>query len=257
MSNIHPTAIVAPGAELGEGVEIGPYCIVGSDVRLGANTRLIGHVVVEGHTTVGEDCEVHPFARLGGRSQDLKYSGGITYVEIGDRTVLRECVTVHSGTKEGEVTRVGSGCLLMAYSHVAHGCTVGHKVIISNSTQLAGEVVIEDQATISGLVGIHQFCRVGTMSMVGGALKITQDVPPYMLIDGNKPVVYGINAVGLTRRGVGEDVRNALKLAYRLIYRSKIALADALKSIENDLPDMPELKHLVNFYRTTSRGVIR
>ncbi len=257
MRAIHPTALVAPEAELGDAVEIGPYCVVGPRVRLGAGTRLIGHVVVDGCTTLGEGCEVHPFARLGGKTQDLKYAGGTTYVAIGDRTVLRECVTVNSGTRDGEVTRVGSDCLLMAYCHVAHGCVLGNGVIVSNGTQFAGEVVVEDRATMSGLIVVHQFCRVGTLCMVGGCAKITQDVPPYMLVDGPGAVVHGVNVVGLTRRGFSEEVRLALKRAYRLLYRSEIGVGEALSRIEAELPDLPELRHLVHFFRTTSRGVIR
>lgn len=257
MKTIHPTALVAPEATLGDGVEIGPYCMVGPGVRLGAGTRLIAHAVVDGNTTLGEGCEVHPFARLGGKTQDKKYAGGTTYVEIGDRTVLRECVTVNSGTKDGEATRVGSDCLLMAYCHVAHGCTIGNGVIVSNGTQFAGEVVVEDGATLSGLIVVHQFCRVGTMSMVGGCAKIVQDVPPYLLVDGPGAAVHGVNMVGLTRRGFSEETRNILKQAYRLLYRSEIHVGEALARIEAELPDVPEIRHLVGFFRSTSRGVIR
>ena len=257
MKKIHETSMVAPEAELGDGVEIGPFCIVGPHVRLGSGTRLLGHVVVDGNTTLGEACEVHPFARLGGKTQDLKYSGGTTYAEIGDRTVLRECVTVNCGTKDGEVTRVGADCLLMAYCHVAHGCVLGNGVIVSNGTQFAGEVMVEDRATLSGLIVVHQFCRIGTMSMVGGCAKITQDVPPYMLVDSPGAVVHGVNTVGLTRRGFGEETRGALKQAYKLLYRSEIHVGEALARIESELPDLPEIRHLVGFYRSTSRGVIR
>jgi UDP-N-acetylglucosamine acyltransferase len=257
MKQIHPTAIIAPEAVLGDDVDIGPYCVVGPDVKLGTGTRLVAHVVVDGHTTLGEGCEVHPFARLGGKTQDLKYSGGTTYVEVGDRTVLRECVTVNSGTRDGEVTRVGPGCLLMAYCHVAHGCVLGNGVIVSNGTQFAGEVQVEDRAIISGLVAVHQFCRIGTMSMVGGSLKLTQDVPPYMLVDGPDPKVHGVNLVGLTRRGFSEETRNALKQAHRLLFRSEINVGEALARIEAELPDMPEIRHLVGFYRSSNRGVTR
>ncbi len=257
MKSIHPTAIVAPEADIGAGVEIGPYCVIGPDVRLGDGTRVLAHVVIDGHTTLGAECEIHPFARIGGKTQDLKYAGGTAYVEIGDRTVLRECVTVHSGTRDGEISRVGSGCLLMAYCHVAHGCIIGNNVIVSNGTQFAGEVTVEDCAVVSGLVGVHQFCRIGTMSMVGGVVKVTQDVPPYMLVDGADLKVRGVNVVGLTRRGVSEETREVIKRAYRLLFRSQINVGEALGRIEAELPDIPEMRHLVGFYRSSSRGVIR
>lgn len=257
MKSIHPTAIVAPEAVLGEDVEVGPYCVVGAGAKVGAGTRLLSHVVVDGNTTLGEGCEIHPFARLGGKTQDKKFAGGTTYVEIGDRTVLRECVTVNCGTKDGEATRVGSDCLLMAYCHVAHGCVLGNGVTVSNGTQFAGEVVVEDRATLSGLITVHQFCRVGTLCMVGGNAKITQDVPPYFLIDGPGATVHGVNLVGLTRRGFSEETRNVLKQAYRLLYRSDIHVGEALTRIEAELPDLPEIRHLVGFFRSTSRGVVR
>lgn len=257
MSAVHPTAVIDPAARLGEQVDIGPYCVIGPDVRIGAGTKLIAHVVVDGRTTLGEGCLVHPFARLGGQSQDLKYTGGATYVSIGDRTVLRECVTVNSATKDGDTTRVGADCLMMAYSHAAHGVVIGDHVIVTNATQFAGDVRVEDHAIVSGLVAVHQFCRIGAHSMVGGLQKLTQDVPPYMLVDGPEPKIRGINVVGLTRRGFSESTRAALKQAYRLLCRSGLHIGQALARIEAELPALPELQHLVEFYRTSSRGILR
>ena len=257
MNKIHPTAVVDPQAQLGDGVEIGPYCVIGPDVKLGDGVRIIAHAVVDGHTTLGSEVQIHPFARIGGPTQDLKYNGGTTYVQIGAKTVLRECTTVNCGTRDGEVTYVGEGCLLMAYCHVAHGCHIGDGVISSNGTQFAGEVMVEDKATISGLIGFHQFVRVGTMCMVGAVLKIAQDVPPYMMIDGPDAKVVGINQVGLTRRGFSEETRNVLRQAHRLFCRSGLNVSDAIVKIEAELPDIPEIRHLVDFYRTTKRGVLR
>lgn len=256
---IHPLSAVDPKAQLGEDVEIGPFCVVGPDVRLGDGTRLVSNAVVDGHSTVGRDCVIHPHARVGGPTQDLKYAGGTTYVEIGDRTVIRECATVNCGTRDGEVTRIGSDCLFMAYCHAAHGVELGDGVIVSNGTQFAGEVKVEDKAVVSGLVGFHQFVRVGTMSMIGGVQKITQDVPPYMIVDGagSRPEVIGINRVGLTRRGVPEETQGALRQAHRILYRSGLLATAALARIEAELPPLPELRHLVEFFRASTRGVLR
>jgi UDP-N-acetylglucosamine acyltransferase len=256
--SIHPLACIDPKAQLGENVEIGPFCVVGPDARIGDGTQLVSNVVVDGHTTLGRDCIVHPHARIGGKTQDLKYAGGTTYVEVGDRTVLRECVSVNCGTRDGEVTRIGSDCLLMAYCHAAHGVEIGNGVIVSNGTQFAGEVKIEDKAVISGLVGVHQFVRIGTMCMIGGVQKITQDVPPYMLVDSlnGRATVVGINKVGLERRGVPEESRQALRQAHRLLCRSGLNVSEALARIEAELPPLPEILHLVEFFRTTQRGVM-
>jgi UDP-N-acetylglucosamine acyltransferase len=255
MKNIHPTAVIHPGARIGEDVSIGPYCAIGEHVAIGDGTTLQSHVVVDGHTTVGRQCQLFPFACIGMKTQDLKYAGGTTFAEIGDRTVLREFATVHTGTKDGEVTRVGAGCLIMAYCHVAHGCEVGDDVIMSNAAQLAGEVKIEPYAIIGGMTGIHQFCRIGTMAMVGGATKVRQDCPPYMITDGSEAAVVGPNIVGLQRRGVSAEVRSALKEAFRLLYREGLNRAQALERIKYEVPDLPEIRHLAEFYAQSTRGV--
>jgi UDP-N-acetylglucosamine acyltransferase len=255
MSNIHPTAVIHPGAKIGTDVAIGPYCVIGEHVQLGDGTVLQSHVVVDGRTTIGRRCQLFPFACIGMKTQDLKYAGGVTFAEVGDNTVLREFVTVHTGTKEGEVTRIGAGCLIMAYCHVAHGCVVGNEVIMSNLAQLAGEVKIEDRAIIGGMTGVHQFCRVGTMAMVGGATKVRQDCPPYMIIDGSEATVIGPNIVALQRRGVNEEARTALKEAYRLLYREGLNRSQALERIKYEVPDLPEIRHLTAFYAQSTRGV--
>lgn len=257
MTTIHPTAVVAPGAELGEGVEIGPYCVVGPDVRLGDGTRLSSHVVIDGWTRLGAGCEVFPFASLGARTQDLKYRGGRPGVEIGARTTVREFVTVNAATADGDVTRVGDGCLLMAYAHVAHDCLVGDEVIIANCGTLAGHVVIEDRVVLGGLSGVHQFVRIGTLAIVGGCSKVTQDVPPYMTADGHPLAVRGINSVGLGRRGVAPPTQRLLKAAYRILYRKNLATRVALDRVEAEIEPCAEIRHLVSFIRASERGMAR
>jgi len=257
-TTIHPTAIVDAKAELGEGVEVGPYAIIGPDVKVGEGTVVQAHAYISGHTTIGKRCEIFPFACVGMKTQDLKYrAGDVTYVEIGDQTVLREFSTVHLGTKPGEVTHVGNRCLIMAYCHIAHGCVIGSDVIMSNVATLAGEVVVGDCAIIGGLTGIHQFCRIGTHAMVGGAAKVRQDCPPYMVTEtaSNDTTVLGPNMVGLQRRGFSVEVRSALKEAYRIIYREGLNRPTAMERIRNEVPDIPEVRTLVAFYETSKRGV--
>jgi len=258
MVTIHPTAIVDAKAQLDSDVDVGPYAIIGPDVKIGEGTVVQAHAYVSGYTTIGKRCEIFPFACVGMKSQDLKYKAGdITYVEVGDETVLREFSTLHLGTKPGEVTRVGSRCLIMAYCHIAHGCSVGNDVIMSNLATLAGEVTIEDFAIIGGMAGIHQFCRIGTHAMIGGATKIRQDCPPFMVVDiaGSEIRVLGPNIVGLQRRGFSAEVRSALKEAYKLIYREGLNRTQALERIKYEVPDLPEVKTLVDFYHNSTRGV--
>jgi UDP-N-acetylglucosamine acyltransferase len=258
MATIHPTAIVDPKAQLDSEVAVGAYAVIGPDVKIGAGTEVQSHAYISGHTTIGRRCEIFPFACVGMKTQDLKYKAGdITYVEVGDETVLREFSTVHLGTKPGEVTRVGNRCLIMAYCHIAHGCEVGNEVIMSNVATLAGEVKIEDFAVLGGMAGIHQFCRVGTYAMIGGASKIRQDCPPYMVVDASGPDarVMGPNMVGLQRRGFSAEVRSALKDAYKLIYREGLNRTQALERIKYEVADIPEVRNLVGFYQKSERGV--
>ena len=258
MANIHATAIVDPKAELAADVEVGPYAIVGPHVTIGAGTVLQAHAYLSGHTTLGQKCQVFPFACVGMKSQDLKYQDGdVTYAEIGDNTVLREFSTIHLGTKPGEVTKVGSDCLIMAYCHVAHGCRVGNHVIMSNLATLAGEVQLGDYAIIGGMTGVHQFCRIGIHAMVGGYTKVRQDCPPYMItetVDAD-PRVLGPNIVGLQRRGIAKESRTALKEAYRLLYREGLNRGQALERIRYEVEQLPEIVTLMNFYAESQRGV--
>ena len=256
--NIHPTAIVDKNAQLGEDVEIGPYATVEGDVKIGAGTKVQQGAILRGHTTIGEKCQIFPYACIGMKTHDLKYEeGSVSYVEIGDRTVIREFATVHLGTKDGEKTIIGSDCLFMAYCHAAHGCVLGNHVICSNSVQLAGDVHIQDYAIIGGCAASHQFCTVGRHAMVGGMSKIRQDVPPFMLCDmqeGSMRVI-GPNVVGLTRRGFKREIMQALKEAFRYIYHSGLNRSQALERVENDIEQFNEIKELVAFYRNSTRGV--
>lgn len=259
MATIHPTAIVDPKAEIDPTVKIGPYAIIGPNVKIGAGTVVQAHAYISGHTTVGKNCEVFPFTCIGMKTQDLKYcAGDITYAEIGDETVLREFCTVHLATRPGECTHVGSHCLIMAYCHVAHGCLVGDHVIMSNAASLAGEVKVEDFAIIGGMTGIHQFCRIGTHAMIGAMSKIRQDCPPYMITESNGgegTIVRGPNIVGLQRRGFPKEVRAALKKAFLLLYREGLNRSQALERIAYEVADLPEIRKLCEFYRTSKRGV--
>lgn len=256
-TQIHPTAIVHPGAELGDGCEVGPYCVIGEHVRLGANCRLHSHVVVDGYTTLGTDNQVYPFACLGLKSQDLKWKGGRTRVEIGDHNVFREYVTVHSATDEGIATRVGSHNNFLAYVHLAHDVQLGSHVIMSNVATLAGHVTVDDHAIIGGLAAVHQFCRIGRFSMIGGCSKVVQDIPPFMMADGNPAEMRFINKVGLERNGFSPEAIKALTGAYKILFREGLTNANALTRIEAELPPLPEVSHLAEFVRTSGRGITR
>jgi len=256
-SKIHRTAIIEDGAKIGADVEIGPFAVIGPDAVIGDGAKIFGHAMISGRTTLGPGAEVHPFAHIGGKTQDLKFDGGKTYVEIGARTVLREYVTVNCGTKDGEVTKVGADCLLMAYCHVAHGCRLGNKIIVSNSTQFAGEVEVDDWAIISGLCGVHQFCRIGAHCMIGGMAMIAQDIAPYMLYGGSPIASYGINQVGLKRRNFSEETLASLREAHRIIFRSGRNVSDAISELEAAGAPCPEVAHVIEFFKTSKRGVIK
>jgi UDP-N-acetylglucosamine acyltransferase len=252
---IHSSAIVHPKAQIGPQCEIGPYCVIGEHVALGDGCRLHSHVVIDGHTKLGKENEIYPFASIGLKTQDLKWKGGVTRTEIGDGNTFREYVTIHSATGDGEVTRVGSHNTILAYCHIAHNVTLGDRVIMSNVATLGGHVTVEDQAVIGGLAAVHQFCRVGKMSMIGGCSKIVQDVPPFMIADGNPAETRTINKIGMERNGVSEEAQNALRQAYKILFREGLTIPNALAKIEKELPPLPEVKHLVQFVRTSERGI--
>jgi UDP-N-acetylglucosamine acyltransferase len=255
MRSIHPTAVVHAAARIGSGCLIGPYCVIGEHVQLGDHNKLHSHVVLDGHTSLGTGNDIYPFASIGLKSQDLKWKGGVTRVEIGNDNTFREHVTVNSATAEGGVTRIGSHNHLLAYAHVAHDCTLGNHIVMSNVATLAGHIVVEDFATVGGLAAVHQFCRIGMMSIIGGCSKVVQDVPPFMLVDGNPAETRTINKVGLDRNGVTEETQNALKQAYRILFRDGLTIPNALARIESELPGSVELKHLVHFARSSERGL--
>lgn len=252
---IHPTAVIHPGARIGTNCTIGPYCVIGEHVQLGDECVLHSHVVVEGHTVLGRKNEIFPFASIGHKTQDLKWKGGVTRTEIGDNNTFRESVTVNSATSDGEVTRVGSNNHILAYCHIAHNVVLGNHIIMSNVGTLAGHVTVEDHAVIGGLVAIHQFCRVGKLSMIGGCSKVVQDVPPFMLADGNPAETRTINKIGMERRGIRDEAVSALRQAYKLLFREGLTISNAIVKIEADCPQLPEIVHLVNFVKTSERGI--
>jgi UDP-N-acetylglucosamine acyltransferase len=252
---IHPTAVIHPAARIAAGCEIGPYCVIGEHVRLGDRCRLHSHVVIDGHTTVGRENEFFPFTSIGLKTQDLKWKGGVTRTVIGDQNTFREYVTVHSATSDGEETVVGSRNHILAYCHLAHNVVVGNHVIMSNVATLAGHVTVEDSAVIGGLAAVHQFCRIGRMAIIGGCSKVVQDVPPFMLADGNPAETRTVNKVGLERNGVSEQSQSALRQAYKILFREGLTIPNALARIETDLARSPELDHLVHFVRSSRRGI--
>jgi len=256
---IHPSAIVSPHAKLGHNVRIGPFCVIGANVELGDDCVLHSHVVLEGHSKFGRGNEFFPFAAIGGKTQDLKYVDEPTYLEVGDHNVFRENTTVHRSTHAESVTRIGSHNLFLCYSHVAHDCQLGSHIILSNSVALAGHIEVGDHAIISGAAAIHQFCRVGKHALVGGLSRIVQDVPPFMIVEGNPSSTRGLNAIGLQRRGFDEEAIKALKTAYKKLFLKKDAnLALALSSLkETRTGDVPVVRHLIEFIEKTERGVIR
>lgn len=257
MRAIHPTAVVHPNARIGEGCSIGPYCVIGEHVVLGAACNFHSHVVIDGHTTLGARNEIFPFASIGSQTQDLKWKGGVSRVEIGDDNTFREYVTVNRATADGGVTRIGSHNHILAYAHIAHDCTLGNHIVMSNVATLAGHIIVEDHAVIGGLAAVHQFCRIGRMSIIGGCSKVVQDVPPFMLVDGNPAETRTINKVGLERNGISEETQNALKQAYRVLFRDGLAISKALERIETELPPVPELQHLIRFARNSERGLCK
>jgi UDP-N-acetylglucosamine acyltransferase len=252
---IHSTAVIHAKARIGAGSVIGPYCVIGENVTLGENCQLHSHVIIDGHTTLGERNEIFPFASIGLKTQDLKWKGGLTRTQIGSHNTFREYVTIHSATGDGETTTVGSHNHILAYCHIAHNVTLGDYVIMSNVATLAGHIVVEDRAVIGGLAAVHQFCRIGAMSIIGGCSKVVQDVPPYMLADGNPAEVRTINKVGLERNGVSEEAQAALKHAYKMLFREGLTIPNALAKIESTLPPLPELRRLADFVRASERGI--
>ncbi|MDT8368337.1 MAG: acyl-ACP--UDP-N-acetylglucosamine O-acyltransferase [Longimicrobiales bacterium] len=254
---VHPTAIVDDGAEVGPGVVIGPWSIVGPEVRIGAGTVIGPHVLIEQRTTLGERCRISKGAVLGTDPQDLKFGGEETWLHLGSDTVIREFATLNRGTAATGRTRVGSDCVIMAYAHVAHDCEIGDHVIVSNAVNMAGHVEIADWAIVGGVTPIHQFVRIGTHAFVGGGSRIPQDVPPFCRVAGNPPKLYGLNSVGLERRGFTEEVRRALKEAYRIVLLRGLTVRRGIEAARSAVPGTPEVEHFLDFIASSERGITR
>ncbi len=256
--NIHPSAIVSNEAHLEEGIEIGPYSIIDSDVHIGKNTIIGPHVVIKTHTDIGEECRIFQFCSIGEIPQDLKFKGEETRVIIGNHNTIREFVTIHQATSADiGVTIIGDHNLLMAYSHVAHNCKLGNHIVMSNAVNLAGHVHVEDYAIIGGLTGIHQFSRIGAHCFIGGASAVTKDVPPFVIASGNFAKLFGLNTIGLKRRGFKEETINALKEAYRIIFRSSLLLSVAIERVRQEVDDIPEVRQFIEFIKNSERGISR
>lgn len=254
---IHPTALIDSKAKFSEGVEIGPYCIVGSGVKLGKKTKIMSHVVIE-ETEMGSNCVVYPFTSIGLPPQDIKYKGEKTKVLIGNNNVMREYITIHRASVGGEgVTKIGNNNFLMAYVHIAHDCSIENNVIMANATTLAGHVTVEDYVFIGGLVAIHQFTRIGAYSMIGGFSAIPQDIPPYTTAAGDRAKLYGLNTTGLKRQNFHDSQIKELKHAYKILFRSKLTLKEAIDILRRENKLSKEVKNLIDFIEQNKRGICR
>ncbi len=259
-SKIHPSAVVDPAAKIGSGVEIGPYSVIGPDVEIGADCVAANHVTLAGPSVFGPDNRFFPYCSIGQRTQDLKYGGEPTHLEVGKGNVFREFVTVNRATSPGDKTVIGNHNHFLAYAHVAHDCIIGDHAIFSNNGTVAGHVEVGDYAILGGLSAVHQFCRVGAHAMTGGCAKIVQDIPPFMIVDGNPARVRGVNAVGLQRRGFSEEDIRVLKEAYKLLFRSEENLTPSLAKLKEEHANTgasSPVRQLIEFIETSERGVIQ
>lgn len=255
-SNIHPTAIIEPGAEIGDNVTIEAYAIIKGNVILNDRVTIKSHAYIDGFTTIGEGTTVYPSASIGTKPQDLKYRGEKTFVKIGKNCEIREFATINSSCQENTAVQVGDNCLIMAYCHIAHNCVVGNRVIMSNNATLAGHVTVEDCAIIGGLTPVHQFVRIGRYAMVGGLSRVTHDIPPYTIGAGIPYKFGGLNIIGLKRHGIPLQTRQPLSQAFRLLYRSNLPVEEALSCIEREVDPIPEVRHFVQFCRDSKRGLM-
>jgi len=256
MNKVHPTAIISSEVEIGDNVEIGPYAIIEGKVKIGNNCKIGPFVHIQGYTEIGENTKIFTGAIIGSIPQDLKYKGDITYLKIGKNNTIREYVTINPGTSLGEETIIGDNNLIMAYAHIAHNCKIGNNVIIANSGTLAGHVEINDYAIIGGLVGIHQFCRIGKHSIIGGCSKVVMDIIPYIVADGHPARPYGINVIGLKRRNFSEEKIKILNDVYKIIFRSELNTTQALKKLE-EMNNFEEIKDIIEFIKSSQRGIAR
>ena len=255
---IHATAIVASGAQIDSNVVVGPYSIISDNVTIGSGTVIGPHVVIEPYTSIGKDCQIFQFASIGAVPQALKFKGEETYVKIGQRTVVREFVTINRGTEfGGGITEIGEENFLMAYSHIAHDCKTGRNVILANNATLAGHVTIDDYATVGGLVAIHQFVRIGIYAYVGGKSAIVKDIPPFVIAAGDRAKLHGLNSVGLKRQGFSNETLSFLKKAYRIIFRTGLTLNEAIERVKAEVEQTPEVVKLIDFIKSSQRGITR
>ncbi len=256
---IHPTALVDPKAEIGQDVEIGPYSVIEKGVSLGEGTKIGPHVVIREGTRIGKRCQIFQFSSIGEAPQAVAYRGEPTLLQVGDDNIIREYVTLHRGSvKGGGRTVLGNENFIMAYSHIAHDCQIGNHVVMANVATLAGHILIEDHAIIGGLVAVHQFCRVGAYAIVSGFTGVAQDVPPYTMAAGDRAKLFGLNTVGLKRAKFPEETMKALKKAYRILFRSCLTRENAMRKIgEDDIFQVPEVQHLLQFIQHSKRGICR
>jgi UDP-N-acetylglucosamine acyltransferase len=255
---IHETAIIDPGAELDSDVSIGPYTIVKENVQIGAGTTIGSHSVIEPYVSIGPGCRIFQYAAIGAVPQSLKFQGEKTFVKIGPNNIIREFVTIHRGTAfGGGLTELGEDNFIMAYSHIAHDCRIGNKVVLSNNTTLGGHITIGDHATVGGLVAVHQFVRIGEFAFVGGKAAVVKDIPPYMIASGDRARLHGLNTVGLKRQGFSNHTLGKLKKAYRIIFRIGLTLNEAIERVAAEVEQVPEVVHLIEFIKSSERGITR
>lgn len=252
---IHQTAIVSKKAKLAEDIQLGPYSIISDNVQIGQGSKIGAYCVIDGNTTIGKSCEIFTGAVIGSSPQDLKYKGENSFLEIGDKNIIREYCTLNLGTGDGGKTVIGNGNLLMAYSHVAHDCRIGDNCVIANNGTLAGHVTIEDKAVIGGLTAIHQFVAIGKLSIIGGCSKVVQDIPPYSTCDGHPASVFGLNLVGLKRDGMKKEVIRRLGHAFKILFNSGLSVKHALENIDKEGELCNEVSYLVSFIKNSSRGI--
>jgi UDP-N-acetylglucosamine acyltransferase len=252
---VHDTAVIDPTATIADDVVIGPYTVIGPNVRIGAGTEVGPHVHIVRDTTIGENCRIHHGAALGGDPQDLKYGGEYAELIVGSNTVIREFVTLNRGTAAHGKTQIGSNCLLMAYAHVAHDCVLDDYVILANAVNMGGHVMIEDHVIVGGVTAIHQFVRIGRHAFVGGSAAVMKDVPPFVKAASNPLKLYGLNSLGLQRRGFSEETRMSLKRAYRLVFSSSLNIGQALAQARSELEVTPDVEHFLSFIEASERGV--
>lgn len=253
--SIHPTAIISKEAQLCENIEIGPYAIIKGKVKIGPDCKVGAHCLIEGNTVIGKSCEIFTGAVIGSIPQDLKFKGENNSLVIGDNNIIREYCTFNPGTGDGGKTVVGNNNLFMAYAHVAHDCLVGHSCIIANNGTLAGHVSVEDRAVVGGLVAIHQFVRVGVLSIIGGCSKVVQDIPPYSTCDGHPARVYGLNLIGLRRHGIKRESIRQLDNAYKILFNSGLSLKHALEKVEEEVKPSSEVSYLIDWVKNSQRGL--